>query len=736
MNTKSTLRELSASQPVPHVLDHEMLRCIGRGSYGEVWLARNAFGTCRAVKVVFRDNFEDARPYEREYSGIRRYEPVSRSHAGLVDILQVGRNDSQGYFYYVMELADDAACAAPCAPGAQVRTDTYAPRTLSSEKRRHGRIPARECVALGASLSSALAELHGHGLIHRDIKPSNIIFVGGVAKFADIGLVSEASESQSYVGTEGFIPPEGPNSPQADIFSLGKVLYEIAMAKDRLDFPEPATALEDLPDRDLLVELNTILLKACQPARERRYASALEMHAELQLLQRGESILAKRRTQRRLQWMVTLGACVGLVTLLALGVDRVLEWRSKAMQGRSNTMHPRVAGKILPRSGSVPERCLDLTSGYTAALTERWYPGPQENTLASLPAGLQTLAGTPFDLRGIVQLAGGEISSYGADSYPRRIQALPVERWVERLHFLHGTLSEVSDGQVIGRYRIDYNTTRSLEVPIVFGSNLRALWQPKSGDGAVTNAVVAWRGQNSATQPRDLELRLYKFTWENPWPAEEIVAVEFSSAGGNSAPFLVALTADDAPVSSEQKNASVDLVSAIQKAAPSFPVLPVGLQAFATHPVKLFANPTVIGGRFYDGFRFKTPEKQTMDMVWTFSPKGSGYRGWFILPMTGGLKVGFEDWFHATSIRRKDADVPSPDFVVQFLSGRKLQPGCEYLIWFGSDTNRPIEFQVGLKFLPSRSVNPHNPADLLLALGMQDNGEHSFHRHYCLGAIR
>src|SRR5215468_8263376 len=90
----------------PHVPDHELLRPIGRGSYGEVWLARNVIGTCRAVKVVYRKTFDDARPFERELDGIRKFEPISRLHDGLVDILQVGRKEEEGYFYYVMELAD------------------------------------------------------------------------------------------------------------------------------------------------------------------------------------------------------------------------------------------------------------------------------------------------------------------------------------------------------------------------------------------------------------------------------------------------------------------------------------------------------------------------------------------------------------------------------------------------------------------------------------------------------
>src|SRR5262245_31539269 len=89
------------------IADHELLRIIGRGSYGAVWLARNTMGNYRAVKIVFRDTFRDRRPFDREWSGIRRFEPISRSHEGFMDVLQVGMNEPEGYFYYVMELGDD-----------------------------------------------------------------------------------------------------------------------------------------------------------------------------------------------------------------------------------------------------------------------------------------------------------------------------------------------------------------------------------------------------------------------------------------------------------------------------------------------------------------------------------------------------------------------------------------------------------------------------------------------------
>src|SRR5436309_7316310 len=94
------------TSPPPVIPDHQLLRRIGGGSYGEVWLARNKLGTLRAIKIVYRSTFEDARPFEREFKGIQKFEPISRSHEGLVDILQVGGTDD--YFYYVMELADDA----------------------------------------------------------------------------------------------------------------------------------------------------------------------------------------------------------------------------------------------------------------------------------------------------------------------------------------------------------------------------------------------------------------------------------------------------------------------------------------------------------------------------------------------------------------------------------------------------------------------------------------------------
>src|SRR6267142_3634139 len=117
----------SHSFEAPSIPDHTLLRVIGRGSYGEVWIGRNMMGIYRAIKVVYRKRFNDRGPFERELSGIRKFEPISRSHEGFVDILHVGINQAEGYFYYVMELGDDEAAAAEIDP------QVYAPKTLARD---------------------------------------------------------------------------------------------------------------------------------------------------------------------------------------------------------------------------------------------------------------------------------------------------------------------------------------------------------------------------------------------------------------------------------------------------------------------------------------------------------------------------------------------------------------------------------------------------------------------------
>ncbi len=288
-----------------------MVRIIGRGAYGEIWLARSLTGTWRAVKIVDRRTFENEKTFQREFEGMAKFEPFSREDPGFVDILHIGRDDGGHFFYYVMELADDHL------GGESVDPVRYVPKTLKSELGRRSRLMVDECITIGMSLTSALAALHRQGLVHRDIKPANIIFVGGVPKIADIGLVA-ASGQISFVGTEGYMPPEGPGSVQADIYSLGKVLYEIAMGKDRLDFPAVNSHLADLPDRTGLLQINEVLLRACANDPGDRYPSAAMMHEDLVRVRDGRPLRRTWKMPWRLIFVLVLLVAIVGGTVYAL----------------------------------------------------------------------------------------------------------------------------------------------------------------------------------------------------------------------------------------------------------------------------------------------------------------------------------------------------------------------------------------------------------------------------------
>src|ERR1044072_9317721 len=82
----------------PRIPDYQLLRCIGQGSYGDVWLALGLLGTYRGLKSIYRDRFKDERPFQREMDGIRQFDPVSRADDGFVDVLHVGQNQIEGFF--------------------------------------------------------------------------------------------------------------------------------------------------------------------------------------------------------------------------------------------------------------------------------------------------------------------------------------------------------------------------------------------------------------------------------------------------------------------------------------------------------------------------------------------------------------------------------------------------------------------------------------------------------------
>ena len=261
---------------VPSIPDHQLVRRIAEGAFGEVWLARSAVGTYRAVKIVRRNKFESERPFRREFEGIQNFDRVSRTHPGFVNILHVGRTEEQ-WFFYIMEIADDMHRQQ------QIDAETYVARTLSEEIRSRGRLPFAECLQTALSLSEALAHLHRQGLVHRDIKPSNIIYINGTLRLADVGLVATVREQLTDYGTPGYMPPppEGPGTVSADIYALGRVMYQTLSGNSVEEFPSLPTSLVEGSEWRPSGRLNQIVLKACASNPAERYQTVEQLRQAL-----------------------------------------------------------------------------------------------------------------------------------------------------------------------------------------------------------------------------------------------------------------------------------------------------------------------------------------------------------------------------------------------------------------------------------------------------------------------
>jgi len=363
LSVRASAPPFEPTASVPHIADYELLRIIGRGSYGDVWLARGVTGIFRAVKIVWRDRFADSQPFEREFNGLKEFAAMSLDEPIQLALLHVGRDDSAGFFYYVMELADDAD------RGRDIDPAHYLPLTLTELRARRGRLPARDCIDLGAELARVLACLHTRGLVHRDIKPSNVILVGGAPKLVDIGLVAATADARTFVGTEGFVPPEGPGTPAADVFGLGKLLYELATGLDRQEYPELPRAVSQSSDSRGLLELNEIILRACDPAPERRYRDASAILADLLVLQSGSSV-RRRRVSAVVRRDVGMLAVIAATACAALALWQ--PWRKER-----NFAAPAAAAtpefeahQIVQRAEAVWENLAELTSEKLEAAEE------------------------------------------------------------------------------------------------------------------------------------------------------------------------------------------------------------------------------------------------------------------------------------------------------------------------------------------------------------------------------
>ncbi len=192
----------------------------GGGAYGEVYSCKDLTGKTLALKVVSKKRFGNA--WQRELKGITNYRKVTEETTNLLNIFQVGEDEEN--FFYTMELADATSGMAE-----------YVPDTLAS-RLANGPIPQSELPCVLRGILNGIVALHNAGFAHRDIKPENVLFVNGIPKLADLGLLSPLSGTMTQLaGTLDFLPPElrtGDNFPDTrksrqrnDLYAFGKLIY-------------------------------------------------------------------------------------------------------------------------------------------------------------------------------------------------------------------------------------------------------------------------------------------------------------------------------------------------------------------------------------------------------------------------------------------------------------------------------------------------------------------------------
>jgi serine/threonine protein kinase len=281
---------------VPH---HTLIRCLGAGGFGQVWLAKNTLTEhYRACKLI---------PASKalELEGISRLKQKVPSHPGLFPIDDVGTvND---WLYCLMPLADAASNEL-----AVVDVSVYEPLTLELHLSRHGRRPTLEAMGIGAQLAEAIRHLHACGVTHGDIKPANIMRLNGQWTLADYGLARDLSSPSGGAHTPGYVPPEGPGSTKADQYALGVVLMELLTswpARMLADFRN--TPIESFKLDADGPQLNEIIRRATELAPTKRFGSMDEFADALRSI--APRNVTSGNTRSRWLWpAATLVAALGL----------------------------------------------------------------------------------------------------------------------------------------------------------------------------------------------------------------------------------------------------------------------------------------------------------------------------------------------------------------------------------------------------------------------------------------
>jgi serine/threonine protein kinase/tetratricopeptide (TPR) repeat protein len=353
--------------PMSRVGEYRIVREIGRGGMGVVYEAEQTTMHRRvALKVLFPSVTNSAAAVQRFHHEARAAGRLK--HTNIVAVHQLGQEG--GVWYCAMELVDGRSLAdvirelrdarrPPSESRLARRTLELATPAPSWTGRETGtRAYYLRIAEMFAEVAEALQVAHNQGVVHRDIKPANLLLdTQGRLKIADFGLArldEEASVTRTgdVVGTPLYMSPEqlaGRRSEvdgRSDVYSLGATLYETLALRPTFAGTSPAGIAAAVLQRDpaplrrrdttIPRDLETIVHKALEKDRSRRYSSAGAMAQDLRGFALGEAIRARHvgplgrawRMARRRKAIVALAATL-VVALVAVSL---LAWRGRLQQ--------------------------------------------------------------------------------------------------------------------------------------------------------------------------------------------------------------------------------------------------------------------------------------------------------------------------------------------------------------------------------------------------------------------
>ena len=224
----------------------QILSFCGEGAFGAVYLCRDMTGISLAVNIIPKRKLD--KNATRELKGLSHYRKITENTSNLLQIFHVEEDAAEDIFFYTMEPADPLA-----------GTAEYQPDTLAARLSYSGPLPDDVVYPVLSGICNGIKAIHKAGFAHRDIKPDNILFVHGIPKLGDPGLMSSTENSVTgLAGTWEFIPPEirssdhpdscTGKSQDSDLYAFGKVIYCAISGQHPQNFPSlPNSRLQSLP---------------------------------------------------------------------------------------------------------------------------------------------------------------------------------------------------------------------------------------------------------------------------------------------------------------------------------------------------------------------------------------------------------------------------------------------------------------------------------------------------------